>query len=538
MEDIYYASIGSDQYLLMINSLPIPVYYLDANHHYKFVNSVYEQWLGKRPSSLEGMEMREIVGEHSYDNIKQYVERALNGEKVEFEAEMSLPFKKYMIVKASYTPDIDETGKVRGYVAMLNDVTESRMMELALKQKNETEMELIEKKIQARVADIEKKNVQLKESEERYHKMIEEVEDYAIILMDKDGFIQNWNRGAEKIKGYTEAEIIGKNFRIFYREEDRKAGLPDRLLAEAIETGRAAHEGWRLTKTGEKFWGSIVITALHDDQENIVGFTKLTRNLTERKLAEDKLKQNAAELEAQNRELEQFAYLASHDMKEPLRKIILYNNMMKDGLGAEVSDKVRSYLERSQNAAIRMQCLIEDLLSYSKTSFYNEGFEIVDLQQLVGELGEFYNETVQEIGGDLTIKELPTVRGISFQLRQLFDNLIGNAIKYRSNERPLSISIDHAIVNSGGFKADPDDSLEQYYKISVSDNGMGFSAEYSQKIFELFQRLVTKEQYSGSGIGLSICKKIVLNHQGFIDAVSREGEGSTFNVYLPRVMNY
>ena len=397
-------------------------------------------------------------------------------------------------------------------------------------------MEIVEKKIQDRVADIEKKNVQLKESEERYHKMIEEVEDYAIILMDKDGYIQNWNKGAEKIKGYTEEEIVGKNFRIFYREEDRKSGLPDRLLAEAIATGRAAHEGWRLTKAGEKFWGSIVITALHDDRDNIVGFTKLTRNLTERKLAEDKLKQNAAELEAQNKELEQFAYLASHDMKEPLRKIVLYNNLIKDTLGENASEKVLSYLQRTQNAATRMQRLIDDLLSYSKTSFYQEGMELVDLNNLVSEVADFYGETIQEVGGSIKISELPVVRGISFQLRQLFDNIIGNAIKYRSSDRPLQVNISCILVNSGGFTDVADDGSERFYRISVSDNGMGFSTEYSQKIFELFQRLVTKEQYSGSGIGLSICKKIVHHHKGFIDAVSKEGEGSTFNIYLPQLL--
>lgn len=536
MEDVYYTSVNNDQYILMINALPIPVYYLNADQHYKFANKVYEEWLGKYPSSLAGRSIKDVLGSKAYNNIQHNINRALSGETVEFETEMSSSFKKYMIIKATYTPDVDESGKVKGYVGMLTDVTEKRMMEAALKQKNEMERNVMERKMEEDAADIKERNVQLKESEERYHKMIEEVEDYAIILMDKDGYIQNWNKGAEKIKGYKEEEIIGKNFRLFYRDEDRKSGLPDRLLAEAIDTGRAAHEGWRVTKTGEKFWGSVVITALHDDHDNIVGFTKLTRNLTERKLAEDKLKQNAAELEAQNKELEQFAYLASHDMKEPLRKIILYNNLIKDSIGAEAGDKVLNYLERTQNAAMRMQRLIEDLLSYSKTSFYDEGFEWIDMNSLVSEVADFYSEPMQEIGGNVKIENLPVVRGLSFQLRQLFDNIIGNAIKYRSQERPLLVTISSMVVNSGGFPDVQDDS-EQFYKISVSDNGMGFSAEYSQKIFELFQRLVTKEQYSGSGIGLSICKKIVSNHKGFIDAVSKDGEGSTFNIYLPRQKN-
>jgi PAS domain S-box-containing protein len=533
MENISYASIDNDQYLLMLNALPIPVYYLDSNLRYKFTNAAYEQWLGGYSGSLIGKSISEVMGEKSYNNIQVYVTKALNGEYVEFEAEMSLFFKDYVIVKATYTPEIDDTGNVKGYIAMLNDVTEKRIMDAELKQKNEELKDYIETKVQERIVDIQRNNMLLKESEERYHRMVEEVEDYAIILMDKNGCIQNWNKGAEKIKGYKEEEIIGKNFRLFYLPEDRESGLPERLIAEAVKEGRATHEGWRLTKYGERFWGSVVITALHDDDDNVVGFTKLTRNLTERKLAEDKLKQNASELEAQNKELEQFAYLASHDMKEPLRKIILYNNLLKENIGNDVSAKVMNYLDRSQNAAMRMQRLIEDLLSYSKTSFYSEGFDMLDLNPIVSEVVDFYSETLQEIGGAVNVPQLPSVRGISFQLRQLFDNIIGNAIKYKSNDRPLLVTINNEIVEKEELPQILQENRTNYYKISVSDNGMGFSAEYAQKIFEIFQRLVTKEQFSGSGIGLSICKKIMYNHKGAIEAVGAEGEGATFNIFLP-----
>ena len=133
--------------------------------------------------------------------------------------------------------------------------------------------------------EIEQTHLELRKREALYHRMIDEVSDYAIIMLSPEGIVEHWNKGAEKIKGYTASEIIGKSFSIFYPEEDRKNKLPERLLDEARQSGRVAHEGWRVKKTGTRFWGSVVITALHDDANNIIGFSKVTRDLTERKLA-------------------------------------------------------------------------------------------------------------------------------------------------------------------------------------------------------------------------------------------------------------
>jgi PAS domain S-box-containing protein len=152
--------------------------------------------------------------------------------------------------------------------------------------------------------EIELIQLELRRSEERYHKMIDEVSDYAIIMLSPEGIIENWNKGAKKIKGYSAQEIIGKNFKVFYTDEDQKNKLPDRLLEEARSTGRVAHEGWRVQKSGTRFWGSVVITALHDNSNNVIGFTKVTRDLTERKHAEDKLRENAENLEKANYELD------------------------------------------------------------------------------------------------------------------------------------------------------------------------------------------------------------------------------------------
>jgi len=366
----------------------------------------------------------------------------------------------------------------------------------------------------------EQKNAALLRSEERYHKMVEEVEDYAILLLDRDGRIMNWNKGAEKIKGYKESEIIGCNFRIFYRPEDQQRQLPQKLIEQARSTGKAIHEGWRVRKDGTTFWGSVVLTALHDDSNNVIGFSKVTRDLTERKVAEDKIKQYAKELEAQNRDLQQFAYAAAHDMKEPLRKVQFYTSSLLESIGVTLPQKEKSYLERTVDAAHRMQGLIEDLLTYTRISGAVPPFENVPLNIILTEVLSTYQETITELNVQIEIGDLPVVPGITFQLRQLLDNLIGNALKYYDkNKTP------HIIIRSI-----PDNGK---HKITVQDNGIGFEPKNCKKIFEMFERLHGRESYPGTGIGLALCQRIVHNHQGSITATAQVGEGATFTITLP-----
>jgi PAS domain S-box-containing protein len=170
--------------------------------------------------------------------------------------------------------------------------------------KDLTDRKTAEDKTQELINELSARNEQLRSSEERYQHMIDEVEDYAIILLDEEGKILHWNKGAQKIKGYTASEAIGKSFTIFYTTEDKESGLPYQLLEYARQNGRVSHEGWRLKKDQTRFWGTIVITALHNPEGKVIGFTKVTRDLTRRKLAEDQLKRVASSLEARTQELE------------------------------------------------------------------------------------------------------------------------------------------------------------------------------------------------------------------------------------------
>lgn len=373
---------------------------------------------------------------------------------------------------------------------------------------------------------------ELTEMEEMYHKMIEEVEDYAIILLDANGIIRNWNKGAEKIKGYRDYEIVGKSFQEFYLEADRNAGLPLSLLENARTNGKAIHEGWRKRKDGSAFWGSIVLTALHDEAGKIIGFSKVTRDLTERKLTEDRVKEYLQQLEFQNRELEQFVYAASHDMREPLRKIHLYNSFIAENNGNTLDDQSRIFLDRSIKAASRMNRLIEDLLVYSRATAKTNQESVADLQQIIDEIETGYKEDPKMNGLVIRRNDLPKIAGVSFQLKQLFNNLIDNAIKYKHPDREVEIDINYRLVKGTALSQLPDASKD-YLELTVKDNGVGFDPEYSQKIFEIFQRLIPAASIRGSGIGLAICKRIMQNHNGTIEADGIPGEGASFRIYFP-----
>lgn len=379
---------------------------------------------------------------------------------------------------------------------------------------------------------------ELKKKDDRYHKMVEEVEDYAILMMDDKGIIQNWNKGAEKIKGYTEDEIIGQHFQVFYLPEDRQAGLPEQLMHQAIVHGKATHEGWRMRKDRSVFWGSIVITALHNEDNEIIGFTKVTRDLTERKKAENKLRQYAAELEYQNNELKQFNYIASHDLQEPLRKITTFGEMLIRRLDGRLDAETTDLIKRMQSAATRMKHLIDDLLSYSRISMQTDfQLNLINAALVVEEVTNDLDVSIREKNGLIKLGRLFPVRGNEWQLRQLFHNLLTNAIKYSKKEVPPVISITGELVKG----SDADFNLPSTFNdhvfqlIKVSDNGIGFDPQYTDKIFQVFQRLHGRSEYEGSGIGLSIVQKIIKNHNGYVKAVSEPGNGAVFSLLFPYI---
>ena len=265
----------------------------------------------------------------------------------------------------------------------------------------------------------------------------------------------------------------------------------------------------------------------------------LRTEVLERKWAEKALARQAQELARSNTELEQFAHVASHDLQEPLRKILAFGDRLKTSCGRELSDRGNDYVERMQVAALRMQNLITDLLTLSRITTRPQPFVPVDLTQIAREAISDMEVSIQEVGGQVHLDPLPTLEADPVQMRQLLQNLIGNALKFHRSGEPPVVQV-HAVLSqdqNGDQPAETDQAQEahkqQRCEIQVEDNGIGFDEKYLDRIFAPFQRLHGRGEYQGTGMGLAICRKIAERHRGQITARSQPGQGTIFSVTLP-----
>jgi two-component system CheB/CheR fusion protein len=716
---------------------------------------------------------------------------------------------EYRWISVKGTPRFSSDLIFEGFTGGCMDIHEQKAFSIEL-----------EKKVSIRTKELEQANAEILKSEERYHRMVEDVQEYAMIYLSKEGTIENWNKGAEKIKGYTPEEIIGKKFNVFYTIKDQQNYLPEKLLEQAVEHGTAKHEGWRVRKDGTMFWGYIVITALWDEQKNLIGFSKVTRDLTEKKKTEDQIKETNSQLtnkanqllEAQqlshigswewdvqknkiywsdelyriigltpnaieatydnfstyihpddkqlvtdlitqafetkqpynfvhriiqndgtertisarvqifidgsgnitrltgtqqditeqkkyekelkeseerllkifnnnpipmmfaeiktnkikyannlfysafgysenevightseelkilspeenkrlitiimqvlqetrtleelrslspeeteelliklkqsdliknievlytrkngkqfpalvsyetirignerytitsyhditerkkveellknqneelakmNIELKSFAYISSHDLQEPLRKIQTFAGRILEKEYAHLSENGRELFKRMHDAAKRMQALIKDLLDYSRMGNEERVFEHTDLSKIIQEVKEELQEEIQTKSATIKSEVVCHANIIPFQFRQLLYNLISNSLKFAKPYEAPRIEIKSRTSKGSTFNNPQLLPQRNYCHISIADNGIGFEPQYNARIFEVFQRLHGIEKYKGTGIGLAIVKKIVDNHNGFITAEGELNKGATFNIYIP-----
>ena len=295
----------------------------------------------------------------------------------------------------------------------------------------------------------------------------------------------------------------------------------------------------------ETIYADSLYEAYHESDGSISGILAVSIDVTAQVLARQKIEEVVAErtkdlaeanmqLQKSNQELAQFAYIASHDLQEPLRKISTFSQMLENSLGNEVDERSKKFFDKINIAAARMNNLIRDVLSYSELGRESHAFVEVDLNKIVEGIQNDYELLIEQKGASIVHGNLPTLNAIPLQMSQLFGNMISNALKFTTPEMPPIIKIIVMQLTDEELKSNP--QLQQdnaYYKIVVSDNGIGFKSEYVDQIFNIFQRLHRKSEYDGTGIGLAMCKKICQNHHGEINAFGSSENGAVFNILLP-----
>ena len=395
------------------------------------------------------------------------------------------------------------------------------------------------------IEDITEKEMAYKTIEDKENRItaIFEAAPDAIVILDHNGIIMNWNVEAEKMFGWQKEEVTGQKLADIiiperYREQ-HKRGInyflqtgEARVLNKPVEI-----EGLKKDRTEIPVELKISASVTQDNPTVFIGFA---RDISKRKQNEkelikkaDQITEKNKELQAMNKELEAFTYVSSHDLQEPLRKIQMFAARIMEREFPNLSENGKEMFRRMQESSHRMQILIQDLLSFSRTNTAERKFEIVNLQEIIDEVKLEFKEAIEEKKAIIEVSDICEANVIHFQFHQLMYNLISNALKFSRPGVPPHIRI----VNKVGTGRELDNSKlipdKKYCHITITDNGIGFEKEFNEKIFEVFQKLHGKDEYAGTGIGLAIVKKIVENHQGIITAESELGKGSRFDIYVP-----
>ncbi len=373
------------------------------------------------------------------------------------------------------------------------------------------------------VTDRRRAEEQLRQSEERFRRLIEQVHDYAIFGLDSEGYVTSWNEGAARLNGYRADEIIGKHFSVFFPLADIQGGAPDEELRVAAAQGHYEVEAMRVRKDGTPYWADVAITALHDPQGHLRGFSKVIRDITARKETQEQirrlnveLEQRVQELAAVNQELEAFSYSVSHDLRAPLRAIAGFSQALAEDYDATLDDQGKDYTRRIIAATQRLTQLIDDLLMLSRVTRSEMRWDTsVDLSAMAESIAAQLESSEPERHGRFVIQPSLAARGDPHLLHVALDNLLANAWKFTSKVPEARIE----------FGADGKENGSTVY--FVRDNGAGFDMAFASKLFGPFQRLHSGSEFPGTGIGLATVQRIIHRHGGRVWAKGEVGKGAT-----------
>jgi PAS domain S-box-containing protein len=469
-----------------INNVPAILFSIDRSGVITMAEGLGMDALRFVEGGIVGHSVAELYGD--VPGVVESVKRALDGESLVTTMQLQQTF-----YEVAYSPIHASDGSVTGVIGVAHDITERHKAEQALEI-----------------------------SERRMRLIIENAYD-AYVAMDREGFIVDWNPQAERIFGWSREEAVGRMLNEIiipehYREQHMK-GLVHYLHSGEGPLLNRRIEIQALRRGGVEFPVEMTISTMRIE-DNVI-FSAFIHDISERKRAREALEATAAELRRSNEELEQFAYIASHDLQEPLRMVASYTQLLERRYAAQLDATAREFIGYAVDGARRMQEFITGLLQYSRVGTERRVLAKVNLREVFDSAIANLRIAIEESSATVEARDLPVVRGDPRQLTQLFQNLIGNALKFRKAGTPPRVEV-------SGQREDG-----AFWRVSVKDNGIGLDPRFSERVFTIFQRLHTRDEYEGTGLGLAICKKIVERHGGRIWVESKEGEGATFSFTLP-----
>lgn len=511
----------------LIDAAPFPIgVYEGAQMRIRMLNqSIIDVW-GKG-SDLIGKTYFDVLPELESQEIYPLLQQVYNLGEPYHAKNQRVDLKRDGILQTfyfnySFTPLFDDTGNVYGVMNTAADVTDLNLTRLKIAQ-----------------------------SQENFRSLIMQAPISMCLMLGPSHTVEIANDHMVNLWGKDREEVMHRP--IFEGLPDaREQGLEELLdqVFSSGETFTASEMPVHLIRFGipEIVYQNFIYEPYRDGSGDVLGIIATSHNVTEQVLARQKVEELIKvrtemlvaaneNLARSNADLAQFAYIASHDLQEPLRKISFFSKMLEDKAGPMLDNKSNEYLKKIGKSAARMKLLVQDVLAFSQLNKAVNSFSMVNTNQLLLEILADFELLIEEKGAVFEISEIPHIPAQPLQINQLFSNLIGNALKFHKEDRTPVIKIKAEETNKSEKVNNQLTDEAEYVKITISDNGIGFVPEEADKIFGIFQRLHPKSQFEGTGIGLSICKKIVDNHHGAINVEGSSSEGAVFNIYLPMKIN-
>lgn len=473
---------------------------------YLYASPVIEQLTGMKPEALIGKSYYEVnIPEHLCSLFDEHLRQVFETRKPHH-LEYSAATDREVFLNSRLVPEFDAAGEIESVLVISTDVTEQRKAEASLK-----------------------------ESEERFRTLSNSISQLAW-MADADGWIFWYNDRWYDYTGTTLEQMKGWGWQTVHHPDHLERVLS--FIREAWQKG----EPWELTfplrsRHGHYRWFLTKVFPLKNGEGKVTRWIGSNTDITEQKQAEEILEQRVRErtleLERRNKELEQFTYVSHHDLQEPIRKIQVFSDMIRADSYERLNDSSKRILDKIANSAKRMSLALKDVLDYASLEKPEE-IRPVDLNEVLADVRADLELVISEKQAVIQTDRLPTLQAIPQQMHQLFYNLINNSLKFAKPDLPPVVDIRCARLSGPDLTIWPElDQSRAYYRLDLQDNGIGIDPDQSHRIFSLFQRLHSREAYPGTGIGLSLCKKVVENHRGTIWAEGRKGEGATIRLLLP-----